>query len=127
MSPPSSRAQARRQRSLVISVLVVVVVAFGSLALTLAAGWSPKLGLDLAGGLAVVYQTAKSVPQSELQETVDILNNRVNGLGVSGAQVSTTGNNEISVSIPGVKDAATVLADIGNDHAVFRQSGEEFI
>ena len=43
-----------------------------------------------------------------------ILNNRVNGLGVSGAQVSTTGNNEISVSIPGVKDAATVLADIGN-------------
>jgi preprotein translocase subunit SecD len=28
--------------------------------------------------------------------------------------VSTTGNNEISVSIPGVKDAATVLADIGN-------------
>ena len=78
------------------------------------AKWSPKLGLDLAGGLSVVYQTAKSVPQSELQETVNILNNRVNGLGVSGAQVSTTGNNEISVSIPGVKDAATVLADIGN-------------
>jgi preprotein translocase subunit SecD len=95
-------------------VLAVVVVSLGSFAAVFSAKWSPKLGLDLAGGLSVVYQTAKTVPQSELQETVNILNNRVNGLGVSGAQVSTTGNNEIAVSIPGVKDAATVLADIGN-------------
>jgi preprotein translocase subunit SecD len=48
-----------------------------------------------------------------LNEAVTILNNRVNGLGVSGAQVSTTGNNEISVAIPGVKNAAQVLAAIG--------------
>jgi preprotein translocase subunit SecD len=114
VSPASSRAQSRQRRNLLVSVLAVVVIALGSFAAVFSAKWSPKLGLDLAGGLSVVYQTAKSVPQSELQETVDILNNRVNGLGVSGAQVSTTGNNEISVSIPGVKDAATVLADIGN-------------
>ena len=114
MSPASSRAQSRQRRNLLVSVLAVVVISLGSFAAVFSAKWSPKLGLDLAGGLSVVYQTAKSVPQSELQETVDILNNRVNGLGVSGAQVSTTGNNEISVSIPGVKDAATVLADIGN-------------
>jgi preprotein translocase subunit SecD len=114
VSPASSRAQSRQRRNLLVSVLAVVVISLGSFAAVFSAKWSPKLGLDLAGGLAVVYQTAKSVPQSELQETVDILNNRVNGLGVSGAQVSTTGNNEISVSIPGVKDAATVLADIGN-------------
>ena len=114
MSPASSRAQTRQRRNLLVSVLAVVVISLGSFAAVFSVKWSPKLGLDLAGGLAVVYQTAKSVPQSELQETVSILNNRVNGLGVSGAQVSTTGNNEISVSIPGVKDAATVLADIGN-------------
>ena len=114
MSPASSRAQTRQRRNLLVSVVAVVVICLGSFAAVFAAEWSPKLGLDLAGGLSVVYQTSKSVSQSELQETVNILNNRVNGLGVSGAQVSTTGNNEISVSIPGVKDAATVLADIGN-------------
>jgi preprotein translocase subunit SecD len=114
VSPASSRAQTRQRRNLLVSVVLVVVIALGSFAAVFSAKWSPKLGLDLAGGLSVVYQTAKSVPQSELQETVTILNNRVNGLGVSGAQVSTTGNNEIAVSIPGVKDAATVLADIGN-------------
>ena len=53
------------------------------------------------------------VSQSELDETVNILNNRVNGLGVSGAEVQRAGNNQISVSIPGVKDAAQVLTDIG--------------
>jgi preprotein translocase subunit SecD len=114
VSPSSSRAQKRQRRNLLVSVLAVVVISLGSFAAVFGAQWSPRLGLDLAGGLSVVYQTAKSVPQSELQETVNILNNRVNGLGVSGAEVSTAGNNEIAVSIPGVKDAATVLADIGN-------------
>jgi preprotein translocase subunit SecD len=95
-------------------VLVVVAICLGAFAAVFGAQWTPRLGLDLAGGLAVVYQTERSVPKAELQETVNILNNRVNGLGVSGAEVSTTGTNEISVSIPGVKNAATVLNEIGN-------------
>ena len=112
MSPPSSRAQARRRRSLMLSAMIVVVVAFGSLAATLAAGWSPKLGLDLAGGFSVVYKPVQHATTSELNETVTILSNRVNGLGVSGATVSTQGN-EIVVSVPGVKNARTVLKVLG--------------
>ena len=37
----------------------------------------------------------------------------MNGLGVSGAQVQTTGTNQISVSIPGVTNAQQVLNEIG--------------
>jgi preprotein translocase subunit SecD len=114
VSPASSRAQIRQRRNLLLSVLAVVVIAVGSFAAVFSVKWTPRLGLDLAGGLSVVYQTAKTVPQSELQETVAILNNRVNGLGVSGAQVSTAGSNEISVSIPGVKNAHALLQEIGN-------------
>jgi preprotein translocase subunit SecD len=112
VSPPSSRAQARRQRSLLLSFLIVVVLAFGTLFATLAAGWSPKLGLTLAGGFSVVYQPVQKVPSSELTEVVNILSNRVNGLGVSGATVGTQGN-EIVVSVPGVKNAQQVLKRIG--------------
>ena len=114
MSPASSRAQQRQRRNLLLSVLAVVVIALGSFAAVFSAQWTPRLGLDLAGGLSVVYQTSKTVAPSQLKETVSILDNRVNGLGVSGAQVSTAGNNEIAVSIPGVKDAATLLKQIGN-------------
>jgi preprotein translocase subunit SecD len=115
VSPKSGgRAQRRQRRNLLISVLVVVAISLGSFAAVFAAKWSPRLGLDLAGGVAVVYTAeGHNVSQSDLDETVNILNLRVNGLGVSGAQVQTTGKNQISVSIPGVTNAQQVLAEIG--------------
>ena len=115
MSPKSGgRAQRRQRRNLLISVLIVVAIAVGSFAAVFAAKWSPRLGLDLAGGVSVVYTAEGShVSQADLDETVNILNLRVNGLGVSGAQVQTSGKNQISVSIPGVTNAQQVLNEIG--------------
>jgi preprotein translocase subunit SecD len=95
-------------------VLVVIGITLGSFAAVFAAKWSPRLGLDLAGGVSVVYTAeGKNVSSTELNETVNILNLRVNGLGVSGATVQTTGTNQISVSIPGVTNAQEVLKQIG--------------
>jgi preprotein translocase subunit SecD len=111
---------------LLVSTLVVVAIALGSFGAVFAAKWSPRLGLDLAGGLSVVYQTEHKVPASQLNEAVAILNNRVNGLGVSGAQVSTTGTNQIAVSIPGVKNAAQVLATIGQTAQMYFRPVECF-
>ncbi len=114
MSPASSRAQTRQRRNLLLSVLAVVVIALGSFAAVFAAKWTPKLGLDLAGGVSVIYKAQeKQVSKANLDEAVNILDLRVNNLGVSGAQVSTSGTNEIAVSIPGVKNAQQVLQEIG--------------
>jgi preprotein translocase subunit SecD len=115
VSPKSGgRSQRRQRRNLLISVLVVVAISVGSFAAVFAAKWSPRLGLDLAGGVSVVYTAeGHNISQSDLNETVNILNLRVNGLGVSGAQVQTTGKNQISVSIPGVTNAQQVLDQIG--------------
>jgi preprotein translocase subunit SecD len=115
VSPKSGgRAQRRQRRNLWVSVIAVVVISLGSFAAVFAAKWSPRLGLDLAGGVSVVYTAqGKNVSQADLDETVNILNLRVNGLGVSGAQVQTSGPNQISVSIPGVTDAQQVLNEIG--------------
>jgi preprotein translocase subunit SecD len=90
VSPVSSRAQARQRRNLLFSVLAVLAISLGSFAAVFSARWTPRLGLDLAGGLSVVYQTEKTVPKAQLDQAVDILNNRVNGLCVSGAEVSTS-------------------------------------
>jgi preprotein translocase subunit SecD len=121
VSPKSGgRAQKRQRRNLLISVLVVVAISIGSFAAVFAAKWTPRLGLDLAGGVSVVYTAeGQHVSQSDLDETVNILNLRVNGLGVSGAQVQTTGKNQISVSIPGVTDAQQVLNQIGQTARMF--------
>ena len=108
----------KKKRSLWVSLLSVVAVAVIALSATLAAGWSPKLGLDLDGGLAVVYQTHRPVDSAQLATIVTILNVRV-GAGTTGATVASQGKNEISVSIPGEKNTQQVLATLGNTAQLF--------
>jgi preprotein translocase subunit SecD len=103
----------KNKRSLWISLLSVVAIAVVALSATIAAGWSPKLGLDLDGGLAVVYQTHTAVNQAQLDTIVTILGERVNA-GASGATVASQGKNQISVQIPGEKNTQQILATLGN-------------
>jgi len=76
-----------------------------------------RLGLDLQGGLEIVYQakTADGKPPStaELDQTIGILDRRVNGLGVTESAIQKQGTDQISVSLPGVKDAQQALDLIG--------------
>ena len=106
------------KRQLLTSLILSLVIAFGSLGTTLVLGWGPKLGLDLAGGLSVVYKPATTATSSQMQEVVNILNARVNGLGVSGATVQLQGKNVV-VQAPGVKDARAVLAAVGQTAQLF--------
>ncbi len=80
----------KNKRSLWISLLSVIAIVAIALGATLAAGWSPKLGLDLDGGLAVVYKTAQPVTPAQLDTIVTILGERVNS-GTSGASVEQPG------------------------------------
>jgi preprotein translocase subunit SecD len=72
------------------------------------------LGLDLSSGTQVVLKAATpngAVPAaSEMQASVGVLENRVNGTGNSGAQVQTQGNDQITVTVPG--KAATSVVDL---------------
>ncbi len=106
-----------RQR-LLASVVVTTLVCFGALAAAVGANWSPKLGLDLEGGLSVVYKPAHPVSQATLQTVVNIMDARVNALGVSQPNIITQGN-EIVVQLPGVKDPNAVLAVLGNTAQLF--------
>jgi preprotein translocase subunit SecD len=85
------------------------------LGLALSLGWSPKLGLDLEGGLSVTYQpveTGHRVSNATLQTVVTIMTNRVDALGVSQPNISSQGG-DVVLQLPGVKDAATILKQVG--------------
>lgn len=88
------------------------------LGLALGLGWSPKLGLDLQGGLSVVYQPNKKVSAATLQNVANIMTNRVNALGVSQPNITTQGSNVV-VQLPGVKDASTILKILGSTAQLF--------
>lgn len=72
-----------------------------------------KLGLDLAGGVSITYQTVQDNPSSEdMADTRYKLQQRVQNYSTE-AEVYQEGNNRINVDIPGVSDANTVLEELG--------------
>lgn len=102
----------------VVATVAVSVAAFGAV---LAAGFSPLLGLDLQGGISVVYRPAHHVSTSTLDQTITIIRNRVDALGVAEPNISRSGDN-ISVQLPGVKDRSQALSIIGQTAQLrFRQ------
>jgi preprotein translocase subunit SecD len=90
----------RRYWAFLIGSVTVVVVA---LLATVLSGNTPVLGLDLQGGISVRLFPAGNPSSSSLDTAKDIIDQRVNGLGVSDAEVTREGDN-IVINLPGVKD-----------------------
>lgn len=90
----------RPGRTLVIFFLGVAVL-FGLVAL--AGSWKPQLGLDLQGGTRISLAASEGEDPSEenLEEARRIIEQRVNGGGVTEAEVTTQGGNRIVVEVPG--------------------------
>ena len=104
MSAQQQRVNARRA----LTALLVLILALTGL-LAGAYYWStaqlsPKLGLDLEGGTQIILEpqttAGQSVSAEQLNQARDIIVQRVDAGGVSGAEVTTQGDRNIVVSIP---------------------------
>ncbi len=66
--------------------------------------WKPRLGLDLEGGTRITLsanEQGNEITPTKLKQAASIVDRRVNGSGVSEAEVSTQGSRNIIVEIPG--------------------------
>ncbi len=76
-----------------------------------------KLGLDIEGGVVVVYEVESDQTGDELkllmEQTRTILSQRINALGLSEPNVYIEGKQRIRVELPGVKNAQDALRVIG--------------
>ena len=72
--------------------------------------WVPQLGLDLEGGTRITLQATTekgNTPEPDkLAEARSIIEQRVNATGVTEAEVSTQGNDQIIIEIPGQSEQA---------------------
>ncbi|NLG64531.1 MAG: protein translocase subunit SecD [Actinobacteria bacterium] len=107
-----------KQQNIHVLVLAVVLALVGvAIYLIYPPGEKTRLGLDLQGGLEVVFQaktSAGKMPSSDqMQKAIGIMDRRVNGLGVTESQVQRQGTDQIAVALPGVKDAEDALQTIG--------------
>jgi preprotein translocase subunit SecD len=90
-------------------LIVLAVLVAGLITLLAVSGtWTPKLGLDLRGGTTITL-TAKnttgsgSVDPNSLQLAKTIIQSRVDSLGVGESEVTTSGDNQIIVTVPNVQ------------------------
>ncbi|TWE12880.1 protein translocase subunit SecD [Rudaeicoccus suwonensis] len=137
MATRSRRATAGKPRRILITLLVLIIALYVAIAGTTAWGspkgkWVPQLGLDLEGGRQITLQPivgkGETVSSGQLDQAVDIIRNRVNGNGVTEAQVTTAGsgnNGLIVVSLPGDPSQATLNALAQSSQLAFRAVIEE--
>ena len=76
-----------------------------------------RLGLDLKGGVELVYEakpTARSKVDTEsLERAIDIMRKRVDQLGVAQPEIQRSGAAEILVALPDVSNAARAEKEVG--------------
>ncbi|HAT82319.1 protein translocase subunit SecD [uncultured Eubacterium sp.] len=108
----------------VLSVVIIAVVILGWCASIFGMGPVKKIkdtlnyGLDINGGVFVVMQAdtkgmSPSKTKTVMEQTREVINKRVNAMGISEATVSIEGTNRLRIEMPGVKDADTAIKRIG--------------
>ncbi|MEV6711733.1 protein translocase subunit SecD [Lentzea sp. NPDC051208] len=101
MAPPAGQI---RPAKYLASFVLIVVALYALVFLTGNGSAKPKLGIDLQGGTLVTLtarQEDGAQPSEEaLNRARDLIEVRVNGLGVSGAEVVRDGNNLV-ITVPG--------------------------
>ncbi|MEV6569119.1 protein translocase subunit SecD [Streptomyces kronopolitis] len=109
-------SQGHPGRALILVLIAIVGLIGGMFA---SGTMTPRLGIDLAGGtsftLAAQNQPGKpnAINETNMNTAAGIMERRVNGLGVSEAEVQTQGSNHIIVNIPKGTDAKQARQQVG--------------
>lgn len=120
---PSPGSQGYPGRALAVIVIALVALTGG---MFLSGNTTPRLGIDLAGGVSITLSAkpdqGSAVTKSNMNTAVSIINRRVNGLGVSEAEVQTQGSKNIIVNIPKGTNARQAEEQVGTTaNLAFRQ------
>ena len=109
----------RRRNALILLIVAGLVAA----SFAVLATKKTRLGLDLKGGVQLVYQakpTAQSKVDAEsLNRAIDIMRKRVDQLGVAQPEIQRSGADEINVSLPDVTNAERAEQEVGKTAQLF--------
>ncbi|MER7112575.1 protein translocase subunit SecD [Streptomyces sp. NPDC000229] len=113
---PASGGQGKPGRALA-AILIAIGALIGGMF------WSgettPRLGIDLAGGTSITLKAESepgkrnAVNNTNMQTAIGIIERRVNGLGVSEAEVQQQGTEHIIVNIPRATDSEKAQKQVG--------------
>ena len=124
MAQTSAHTAARRALLAMVLITVALVGLLTGAHQWGDARWTPKLGLDLEGGTQMILEPrltgASTVSAEQIDQARDIIVQRVDAGGISGAEVTTQGGRNIVVSIPGTPTESTLNAIRRSSQMQFR-------
>jgi protein-export membrane protein SecD len=98
----------------VISLVVILAIAWGGLALALTNDMAPKLGLDLQGGTSVILRAPESTDEDVLNKAVETMRSRIEAIGgVQEPEIQVSGDRNVLIQLPGVTNQEQALSVIG--------------
>jgi SecD/SecF fusion protein len=105
----------KRRRNFFVLLFVLGLIGVSALVI---ASKPTRLGLDLKGGLELVYQgtptgQVKEVSGEDIEKSIEIIRERIDRLGVAEPEVSRLGTTEISVSLPDITNAQRATEQVG--------------
>jgi SecD/SecF fusion protein len=105
----------RRRGNTFVLVFVLALILASALVV---ASKPTRLGLDLKGGVELVYQgtptgQVEEVSGDDIERSIEIIRERIDRLGVAEPEVSRLGTTEISVSLPDVTNAQRAIDQVG--------------
>jgi preprotein translocase subunit SecD len=102
------------RRGALVTLLTTLVVTIGLLVLTQMTDTTPRLGLDLQGGFAVVLEAPEGTDPALIDQAVAIMRRRIEALGdVQEPEIALVGDRTVEVQLPGVTDRERALAAVG--------------
>ncbi len=106
-----------------------LIVALGGVGAMVAMGNSPRLGLDLEGGISVTLTAVseEEISPEVLEKTVEIIRQRIDALGGLEPEVNVAGTENIFIQLPGVEDEQQALELIGTTAQLTFRQVEELI
>ncbi len=108
----SAVSGARKSLTWLASLLVLLFALLSVGVFTGETGATPGLGLDLAGGRQIILEAVTTdgsqIDPSDIAQAVEIIRKRVDASGVAEAEISTQGDTNILVALPGNPDQATL-------------------
>ncbi|HDL48369.1 MAG TPA: hypothetical protein ENH33_00195, partial [Actinobacteria bacterium] len=112
----------------IITLVIVMLLAYGGVAAIVATHSTPELGLDLKGGTSVILRAPDGTDPDVLEKAVEIMRGRIEAFGVQEPEISISGKNGVLVQLPGVTDRERALEAIGQTGVLsFRPVIESFL
>ena len=98
---------------------LALILALAIASAALLASYGLQLGLDLRGGSQLTLQVMpagaiKTVEQEQLEAVKEVLERRVNGLGVSESPLQTVGSDQLVLQLPGEQDPTRAAKVLGS-------------